>query len=169
MPGPGMPRSGPMGGMRGRMAGLGISPSDFDAQNYAGYVSYDFAVYVLQINALAGGQQQTGNITIEADSDFICEQLTWQPDNNSGTAETWNTQIIPLIQFNMFDTGSGRQFFSQSTGMAGVFGDGSLPFVLTRPRIFQSNSTVRFSFNNYSTADTYNFTMNLVGFKGFRS
>jgi len=126
----------------------------------------DFFAYSTGILALGAtvGATQLNNITIQADSDFVWEKLTYFAD--TGAALTEATRVIPLVTLMITDTGSGRQMFNQPVSLNAIAGPGGLPYILSRPKLFDANSTIQISLVN-RLAQAYNIEVLLSGRKRF--
>ncbi len=128
----------------------------------------DFYIYESTVASLANGANDTNNVNIEADSDFILQKLVMFADI-AGAVQTDSSRVLPLIKIQITDTGSGRQLFSDDIPMAMILGSGSLPFILPNPRRFASNSVISIAYNNYSAATTYvNIYIGFVGLKDYK-
>jgi len=129
-------------------------------------VARDFFVYQQNFLALAPAGQATGNINIQADSDFELNKLTVFADI-SAAAQTNNTRVIPLVNIQITDTGSGRNLLEPDVPVPNLFGQGDLAFILTSPKIFSAKSTVTLTVTNFDAAVTYNLRFSLIGTKIF--
>lgn len=128
----------------------------------------DVYTYTLAANAsLAPGGTSTNTVSIQADADFVCEQIAFMTDL-AGAGQTWNTRIIPLARILLNDTGSGRNLSDIAMDISAFGGNGSLPFILPVPRRFAARSTIQCIFTNYSAAETYlNLRLYLIGYKAW--
>ena len=125
----------------------------------------DFYIYTLSLTA-ASGATATGNIPIQADSDFILEKLTYIADiANAG--QTDSSRIVPLITVLITDSGSGRQLMSAAVPVPNIFGTGQIPFILPTPRLFKARANIAVSVANYDAADDYNIKLSFIGKKLF--
>lgn len=127
----------------------------------------DFFVYQLDFVGIAAGATGTGNIQIQADSDFKWVKAT-HGSNIANAAQTDSTRVIPLATINVTDSGSGRQLMSAPVPIENIFGDGLLPFILPVPRIFRGRSSISVSVVNFSAGSTYNIRLSFVGTKLFK-
>jgi hypothetical protein len=125
----------------------------------------DFYSYTQRV-ALTGvvGNTSVGTYQIEADSYFYLNALSYQADTALANV-THATNIIPLVNITIFDSGSGRQLMANPTPMNCVCGEvGGEPFRLPKPRRFAPTSQIQITFVNYS-AVAYNISLCLSGFK----
>ena len=131
------------------------------------YMARDFFVYEIDFAALAPAASSTSSFSIQADSDFLWTSGTFFADI-AAAAQTDSTRVIPLISLLITDTGSGRQLMNTAVPIVSLFGNGQLPFVLPRQRLFRPNSNVTITANNFDAAITYNLRLSFIGEKGFR-
>lgn len=135
--------------------------------NSGGYRVKDFFVYEIDFSSIAAGASQTASFIVQADSDFLWYAGAVHADL-AAAAQTSSTIVIPLASVLITDTGSGRQLMNQAVPLVNIFGNGQLPFVLPRERIFVANSTVTVQVNNFSAASTYGLRLSFIGEKGFK-
>jgi len=115
--------------------------------------------------SIAPAASATPVINISADSDFYCTALTYFADV-AGAVQTDSTRVIPLVTIQITDTGSGRQLLDRAQPLGAIFGDGTNPYRLINPRLFQRSTSIQVQLTNYSAATTY---ANLyVVFHGFK-
>lgn len=127
----------------------------------------DFFVYLAETGTLAAAARSTDTVQIEADSMFILDKISVFADV-AGGAQTESSRIVPLVTMAIKDTGSGRDLQQEPIPLPSIAGNGELPFVLPQPRVFQPNSSVSFSFENFSAGTTYeNVYISLIGRKLF--
>jgi hypothetical protein len=124
----------------------------------------DFYSYT-QRAAIAGVIGTTVSLVyqIEADSYFYMNALSFQADSALG-ALTDSTNIVPLINITIFDSGSGRQLMANPTPVNAIAGYNGNPFRLPKPRRFAPTSQITITAVNYST-NAYNLSFTLSGFK----
>lgn len=90
----------------------------------------DFFSYVFpRFTALAPGATQVQTVTIQADSDFVVEDLTFTADI-AGATQTDGTRLLPNATVLLTDTGSGRQLSSLGIPIQALFGTGQEPYTL---------------------------------------
>lgn len=124
-----------------------------------------FYSYTLSIPSLAAGATATDVVNIENDSQFVWIKSTYFADI-AGGAQTENTRVIPLINMQITDSGSARQFFDEAQPINSIAGQGAIPFILPAPFIFNNNANINASFTNFSNATTYiNIKLTLHGFR----
>jgi hypothetical protein len=122
----------------------------------------DFFTYVARVSALAPASSQSVNITIDSDAAFTLVKICMF----ANVAD--NDEPHPLVRVSIQDTGSGRNLQSAPIPVYSYAGTGQLPFILPIPKLFSANTTVRFTFDNYSSAVTYaNVELALQGYKNF--
>ncbi len=124
----------------------------------------EFFTYEEDFTGLVAGNSATGNISIQADSDFVLQKLTYQADIG-GVAQTDSGRIIPNVTLVITDTGSGRQLMESAVPIQSLFGSGELPFILPTPRVFLSRSTIALVVANFDAAVTYNIRLSFIGYK----
>lgn len=134
--------------------------------NVQEYKYKDFFVYELDFGTLAAGAAATGQINIQADSDFIWHKAA-QLTDIAGAAITEDSRPIPLVTVLLTDSGAGRQLMNSAVPIGNLFGTAGLPFILPRQRIFRSNSLINIQVQNYSDATTYSLRLSLIGEKAF--
>lgn len=125
----------------------------------------DFYSYTQRF-VLAGavGTVQTLAYQIEADSYFYMNALSYQADEALADL-THATNVIPLVNCLIFDSGSGRQLMANPVPLNCIAAElGGNPFRLPKPRRFAPTSQIQVSLTNYS-ANAYNISLCLSGFK----
>ncbi len=127
----------------------------------------DFFVYVADCPVLAPAASFTSNISIEADSEFILVKYAYVADM-LGAAQTEGTQVIPLVDVYVTDSGSGRNLQNKGVPISALAGRGQLPMVLPIPRSFKPSANISVTFRNESAGTTYNgLKLCLIGYKRF--
>ena len=124
-------------------------------------------MYTVPLTVLAPNTAIDVAIQVQADSDFELQKLSYFSDI-ALAAEQEATRDLPLITVQITDTGTGRQMFSAPVSIPALFGDGRIPFILPTTKKFSANSSVVFSFSNYSAATTYNLRAFMIGAKLFK-
>jgi hypothetical protein len=119
------------------------------------YMAKDFFSYVIAITSpLAPAAQSTGNVVLDADSDFLWQKLTAYADvANDG--QTTAAEVIPGITIVVTDTASGRALSNTGVPLAGFAGTGQLPFILPTPKIFKASGQITVSISNITDNITY--------------
>lgn len=115
------------------------------------YFAQDFFTYVIPITeTIAAGGTTDGNVTLDADSDFLWQKFTFQALLNSdGSAIEQNLTKCGLI---ITDTGSGRNLSNSTVPLAAFAGSGELPFILPTPKIFKASGQIQVTVNNFGDA-----------------
>jgi hypothetical protein len=124
----------------------------------------DFYVYEAETIAIAVGASTNDTISIEADSDFILQKLTYAADI-AGATQTESSRLVPNVLLQITDTGSGRQLMQDPIPIPSFFGVGMLPFILPNPRLFMRNSTIQVAFTSYEAAVTPDVRLAFIGYK----
>lgn len=114
--------------------------------------------------ALGVAGTSTVNITIQADSDFLVEKLTYNADA-AGATQTDSSRLLPNVHVNLQNTGSGRNLMNVQFPLTGMFGYGALPFILPRPYLFPASSTLQIILTSFEAAVTPFVTLNFIGRK----
>lgn len=127
----------------------------------------DFYVYEEDFSGLTSGASASGNINIQADSDFVVQKLAYQADIANATV-TDSSRVVPLVTVLVTDQGSGRQLMESAVPIPSLFGTGELPFILPQPKLFLARSTIAVQVSNYSSATDYNIRLSFIGYKVFR-
>lgn len=130
----------------------------------------EFYIYSVEFDALLSGTTATGQIPIQADSDFILQKLT-QFSDIAAAAQTANTRVVPLVSALITDTGSSRQLMDRAIPLSNMFGIAEVPFILPAPRNFRANSVINIQLTNFDAAADYNVKLAFIGHKvyGLRS
>jgi hypothetical protein len=129
-------------------------------------IAKDFYIYEEDFDSVANGQSGTGNIAIQADSDFVIQKLSYFADIG-GAAQTADNRVIPLMTVQLTDTGSGRQLFEEPVSIPALFGTGELPFILPTPKVLPARSTFQVDVANFSDSTTYRLRLSFIGYKLF--
>jgi len=110
----------------------------------------------------------SSQINLDADSYFYCVALTCVT-NIAGAAYTESTVPQPLIAIQIQDTGTGKYLMSGSILIPGMFGDGKRPYRFPRPRVFNPNSTINFTYDGslLAAGTTYGVQLIMHGFKQY--
>lgn len=127
----------------------------------------DFYIYGVNFLNVSPGASPSQQLPIQADSDFELQKITFASDSAGGT-QTDSTRVIPQCTLIITDTGSGRQLMNQAIDLTTFAGDGQNPFILLVPKIFRANTSINFVLHNYSSAQTYNVRLSLIGAKLYR-
>lgn len=107
----------------------------------------------------------TQNIQIDSDADFMWIATTYQASIAGGTL-TEATNVIPLVNLQITDTGSGKYLSNAPVPLGTLAGSGERPYRLIRPRKFAANSTINLNWTNFVTGATvYDITLVFHGIK----
>lgn len=124
--------------------------------------------YSTAFAALASGANQTNQIAIQADSDFLIMAQTFHANVANG-AQTESNFTYPLITVLLTDTGSGAQLMDSAVSVPQMFGNGQFPFVLPEPQYLVARGNLAVQVSNYDAAATYNLRLSFHGVKLFAS
>jgi len=126
----------------------------------------DWYVYNFTFDALAPAAQQTSNVAIEADANFILVKISGFA-SIADAAQTYNTRVVPLVTLQIFDTGSGRNLLNGDTAWSNIVGWGEIPYILPIRRKWKANSNIRATAINFDAAVTYDLKLSFSGIKDF--
>jgi len=126
-----------------------------------------FYSYSVTFTALLFGTSAEQTILIEADSDFLLQELTYF-SNIAQADQTDATRVIPMITLLITNTGSGRQFMDAVQPINNICGTGERPFILPQSKIFTARSSIQISAANFSGATNYNTTVSFIGTKLYK-
>lgn len=136
------------------------------AQIYANkQIQLDPFNYVIGPFAFTAAGVLTGNINIQADSDFILMTTEYWVDV-AAAAQTAATRSLFNGTVLLTDTGSGRQLMSQAVPVDNIFGNGQFPYVWQQPKMFASKSTLQVQVTQIE-ATTQNLYLTFSGVKVF--
>ncbi len=119
------------------------------------YFAKDFFAYVIgPFASLAPAAQLPGNVTLDADSDFLWQKFNvFATTGNDGA--TFDSQVVPAITVTIKDTASGRDLMNGPIPLPALAGSGQLPFILPTAKIFQARGTISVNIVNVSDNATY--------------
>lgn len=105
-------------------------------------------------------------VNMDGDSYFWCVALT-AVANIAGAAYTESTAPLPLVAIQIADTGTGKTLMNASVLIPGMFGDGKRPYRFVKPRVFNPNATVQFTFDAslMAAGTTYGIQVIMHGWK----
>lgn len=127
----------------------------------------DYYTYATSFASIGAGVEQSQSINIETDAEFTAIKVGVAA-HIAGAAQTAETRVLPLVNLSVNDAGSGRNLQNTPIPIMLLSGDGSLPFILPKPRVFQGNATINITIANYSAATTYSdLVVALIGYKTF--
>lgn len=119
-----------------------------------------FFTYGMEFLPLTASATLTGNISIQADSDFlILEMVRVVTDTTDLIALAFCPELVTLI-----DSGSGRTLFDRAQHMDNIAGTGQLPAVWDYPYFLQRNSNFAVTVQNLEAVNR-----NVrIGFRGLK-
>lgn len=126
----------------------------------------DWYVYNVDFAALAPAAIATQNVAVEADANFILMKLSGFA-NIAFAAQTYQNRVVPLVNLQITDTGSGRNLLNGPTAWSNIVGWGEIPYILPIQRKWKANSTIRVQATNIDVAITYNLQLSFSGIKDF--
>ena len=129
-------------------------------------ISDEFYIYTTgrPAAAVAPAGTQTTNISIQADSDFLIEKMTFNADI-AGATQTESGRLLPNVNVLLTNTGSGRNFMNVQFPLTGMFGGGELPFILPRQYLLPASSTLQIQLVSFEAAISAFITLNFIGRK----
>lgn len=134
------------------------------------YIARDFFTYVIALTSpIAPAGTQAGNVTLDADSDFVWQKFTYYVDvgdagQNAGNAEVGGLTLL------VTDTASGRSLSNVPVPLPAYAGNGQLPFILATPKIFKASGQITVNLLNITTDITYSSVyLCFHGQKGFKA
>lgn len=129
----------------------------------------DFKYQTPIIASIANGVSQQVTIQFDQNSSFNWLRTTYAV-NVAGTAEDLSLMILPEVNLQITDQGSGMSFMNAPIPLYTIAGFGQLPYVLPTPQLIQPNASFIYSFHNYSSASTYiNLSVQFHGYRIFNS
>lgn len=132
-------------------------------------IGRDFFTYGLVFTALAQNTNQTKNIPVQADSDFVLQKLCFFADDGVLAKFNPNSRLIPNCTVLIVDSGSGRQLMDSAVPLYSLFGTAENPFILPVPKVFSARSNIAITVANVeAAAATYTLRMALIGTKVFK-
>ena len=119
------------------------------------YFAKDFFVYQIgPLASLAPAASLPGNVTLDADSDFLWQKFNvFATTGNDGATQA--TQVVPALTITIKDTSSGRDLMNAAVPLPALAGSGQLPFILPTAKIFQARGTIAVNVANISDNETY--------------
>lgn len=135
------------------------------AQLYQGKVIQLDPFTYSQSFAFTAAATVTNNISIQADSDFICLAGTYFV-NVANAAQTRSGQNLFNGTVLLTDSGAGRQLMNTGITVDSLFGSGQFPFVWPQPKMLASKSTLQIQVTQ-NEATTQTLFLNFHGVKVF--
>lgn len=138
---------------------------DVDQERYVEGRRFKFTYQTPNIASLAAAAGSTVIIQFDLDSVFCWLRTTIFADL-AGAVQTTSSQVLPLCNLQITDTGSGQAMMNAPIPLPSIAGSGQLPYVEPTPQYIQPNTSLQFAFTNFSAATTYlNLRLQLQGFK----
>jgi hypothetical protein len=122
--------------------------------------------YSVKFPALATGaaNRLTVNVNINSQSDFLLCGFSGAVYDSGLASITEQTILIPIIDLDITDTGSGRRWFDQAQPWISVCGrNGESPAYLETPRLYDAKSSISFVAQSNVASGTYNATLVMHG------
>lgn len=151
-----------------------MPPSQVQSQPYQGPIFnpkngpedyFWYATSPAGISSVAANAQS--QIQFDADSQFLWIATSYQA-NIGGALVEESTNVIPLVNLQMQDGGSGKYLSNAPLPLGAIAGDGKRPYRLIGPRVWQPNSTLNINWSavsNLVAGSTYSITLVLHGLK----
>jgi len=128
-------------------------------------IAADAFFHHIDFLALAVGVPTPGSFQVDADSDFRLVKLSYFADI-AGALQTSATRVLPLVTVQIQDNKTGRYLSVDPIPIPAMMGDGQLPFLLPRQKLFPGNSVVKATVNSFAVAGTiYNLRLVFTGEK----
>jgi hypothetical protein len=129
-------------------------------------IGADSFIHHIDFLPLAANATGSGNFQIDGDSDFRLHKLAMFADI-AAAGETEATRVLPLVTVLLKDSKSGRNLMVDPVPIAALFGDGRLPFVLPRQKVFPAQCVVTAVVQSFDPANAYNLRLVFIGEKLF--
>jgi hypothetical protein len=137
-------------------------------RNQTQIIGEDWFTYTAKVEALNFGTTANDTINIQANSDFVLYKTTYIVFGDLTTSLTDSSTLVPHVNVQLTDTGSGQQLFSEAIPISTVAGTGERPFILPKPRTLRANTTLVVAFENFSTVLNYDLVyLQFIGQKIF--
>lgn len=112
----------------------------------------------------AAGGTLTNNITVQSDSDFLIEKMTYASDV-AGASEGRDSANVPNVTALLTATGSGKQLMNVQAPIFSLFGTGELPFIMPISYFLPAASTLTISLTSFEASVTPRITLDFIGRK----
>lgn len=134
------------------------------------YIARDFFTYVIAITTpIAPAGPAAGNVTLDADSDFVWQKFTYYADIDDA-GQTADAAVVAGLTLLVTDTASGRSLSNVPLPLAAYSGNGQLPFILPTPKIFKASGQITVNLLNITDDVTYSSVyLCFHGQKGFKA
>lgn len=104
----------------------------------------EYFAYNLEFDGIVNtAPSVTGNIQIQADSDFVCVYLSGAQTLVSAGATSAGALNVQTGLIQLTDTGTGKQLFNTPVFGGLVLGQGGFPFLLPAPRTFAAQTAIK--------------------------
>lgn len=110
-------------------------------------VTQDTFSYGVTFRNIPAGGAASGNISVQADSDFLIHNQVQYCGGASDSA-----RVIPNVTVVLTDTGSGRKLMSEALPVDAIFGSAKLPYILPLPKYLFARSVLQVEVVNNSSA-----------------
>lgn len=126
----------------------------------------DFFGYTTQVLPLGVGAAgiQTPTLTIEGDSEFLAVAINGIARDPAAVTTVF---AMPAITFTIFESGTGRNFFSGPVDWGCRVGTALQPGFMPYPKLLKRTAVLTFTFQNLDAVQTYDIRLVLEGFKIF--
>jgi len=114
----------------------------------------DYFFYACDPGSIANGGTGSSQIQIDAGTDFLWIATTYQ-SNLAASTFTLSSITVPLMTLTIQDTGATKNLMNTPVPLNCIAGTGEFPYRLIEPRLFRANSTINFTWTNYSGSETY--------------
>ena len=129
-------------------------------------VTRDIFTHPVDVSSLAPGASTTVAVNFENDSSFTWLKSTYTCYKDDLEYLSEGFLYVPDILVSVNDAGSSRNWMSSGVPLGTIAGVDGFPFILPEPQTYRGNSTVLFSFTNYSASVTWkSIQLALIGYK----
>jgi hypothetical protein len=127
----------------------------------------DLYAYPFTFTALAPAGTANSSITIEQDGDFFWTAINYNALVAAQAPPIQDqTRIIPQVNIQLVDQGSGRNLFFAPIPLGSLGGTGDRPGRLVHPRRIQRSGTIVMQVTSFDPSATYSsLIVTLIGFK----
>jgi hypothetical protein len=134
-----------------------------DTYETRGYrVQYLPFVYSVDYFPLNANDQQSRQVEINADADFICTALTYVANVVGGAG-----LVLPLVTASVVIDNNQRSLTNVPTVLGNLYGTGPRPGNLFKPLVLPANSTLTITLQNQASGVNYEIRLSHVGVKAF--
>jgi len=126
-------------------------------QQYQRYIRKFFG-YSFAFGSVAASASGTSQISIQADSDFLVQQITYGAFDFTALAAVPGFATLQIV-----DQGSGSNVFDQSTPLNNFAGNGTLPYILPEPLLLARNANLTGTLTNYASTNAVTYWVTLLG------